>query len=272
MRGRHAALVAVLLVAAVASACTSVNRLREAQVAFDQAATAENELRFDIPLGEDGAIRDQVARHVAIQNGYASAVVSLDQLESSDVDRLKRDNLWGNVLAMKALALWRLGLLDRARATAVEAQAAAGGGIQPRDRALLVALPGLIKTDEAFGILMALPAQPTGAERAAALRNVELLVAEAADAIDRGRAAAGAGHPVQVYLIQAKLAALRNLQVARQRLAEGDHRTLPGPRRADVQRLLKELDCQPVGQEATTILSYCEGRFTLTRQPGPCPS
>jgi len=265
------ALIVVLMATAAATGCgISVNRLREAQEAFNQAAAAENELRFDVEL-QEGPVQGQLTRNTTIQNGYASALLSLGKLEQPDVDRLKGDNLWGNVLALKALAQWKLGLLDQARQTAAEAQQGGADQILPRDRALLISLPGLIKTDEAFAALQRLPVEPSAAQRAEALRNIQLLVSDAADAIDKGRVAAGAAHPVQVYLIQAELAAYRNLQFAQEKLGEGDDRALPAGRRADVQRLLKDPRCQTVRlNQPASIVSYWTDKLSLTPEPGPC--
>jgi hypothetical protein len=269
-RQRLYAALAVLLVATLAAGCASVNRLREAQASFNEAAAMENALRFDAALPE-GPTQEPIARNTTIQNGYASALLSLDKLEARDEERLKRDKLWGNVLALKALAQWKLGLADRARDTAREVQQAGVDQVHPRDRALLLALPGLIKTDEAYAALQRLPAEPSPAQRAATLRNVQLLVGDAADAIDRGRGAVDPAHPVHVYLIQAKLAALRNLQSAHERLGEGDARTLPAQRRAEVQRQLKELRCHAERLGAKPeIVTYWAGRFTLAPEPGAC--
>jgi hypothetical protein len=264
------ALVLVLLAGLAGPGCAGVNRLREAQVSFNEAAALENALRFDAAL-QEGPTHTPLAQNTTVQNGYASALLSLEWLEAGDVARLKQDRLWGNVLALRALTQWKLGLLDRAGDTAREAQQAGADQVHPRDRALLLALPGLIKTDEAFAALGRLPAAPTAEQRATTLRNVQALVADAGDAIDRGRAAVDAGHPVHVYLVQARLAALRNLQVAHERLGEGEGRTLPAARRAEVQRQLKELKChgERLGAKPE-IVTYWATRFTLTPESGPC--
>jgi hypothetical protein len=265
---RYAALAVV--VATLAAGCASVNHLREAQASFNEASATENALRFEASLLE-GATQAPLAQNTTVQNGYASALLSLDRLEARDVERLKRDRLWGNVLALRALAQWKLGLLDEARATAREVQQTAGDQVHPRDRALLLALPGLIKTDEAFAALQRLPAAPTPVQRAATLQNVQLLAGDAADAIDRGRAAVDPAHPVHVYLIQAKLAALRNLQSAHERLGDGDARTLPAARRSEVQRELKALKCQAERQGARPeIVTSWANRFTLAPEAGAC--
>ena len=267
---RLCAALTLVLVTTLVVGCASVNRLREAQESFNQAATLENELRFDAAR-QEGSVQAQVAQNTTIQNGYASALLSLDKLEAKDVERLKQDKLWGNVLALKALTQWKLGLFDRARDTAREVQQVGADQVFPRDRALLLALPGLMKTDEAFAALQRVPAEPTPEQRASTLKNVQLLAADAGEAIDRGRGAVEATHPVQVYLIQARLAALRNLQSAHERLGDGDARTLPPERRLEVRRLLKELRCQAERRELKAeIVGYWANRFTLTPEEGAC--
>jgi tetratricopeptide (TPR) repeat protein len=267
---RLCAALTLVLVTTLVVGCASVNRLREAQESFNQAAALENELRFDAAR-QEGSVQAQLAQNTTIQNGYASALLSLDKLEAKDVERLKQDRLWGNVLALKALTQWKLGLFDRARDTAREVQQVGADQVFPRDRALLLALPGLMKTDEAFAALQRVPAEPTPEQRASTLKNVQLLAADAGEAIDRGRGAVEATHPVQVYLIQARLAALRNLQSAHERLGDGDARTLPPERRLEVRRLLKELRCQAERRELKPeIVGYWANRFTLTPEEGAC--
>jgi tetratricopeptide (TPR) repeat protein len=267
---RLCATLTLVLVTTLVVGCASVNRLREAQESFNQAAALENELRFDAAR-QEGSVQAQLAQNTTIQNGYASALLSLDKLEAKDVERLKQDKLWGNVLALKALTQWKLGLFDRARDTAREVQQVGADQVFPRDRALLLALPGLMKTDEAYAALQRVPAEPTPEQRASTLKNVQLLAADAGEAIDRGRGAVETTHPVQVYLLQARLAALRNLQSAHERLGEGDARTLPPERRLEVRRLLKELRCQAERRELKPeIVNYWANRFTLTPEEGAC--
>ena len=269
-RQRRWAALAIVVLATLGAGCTSVNQLREAQASFNEAAALENALRFDAAL-QEGPTQAPLTQNTTIQNGYASALLSLDRLEAKDVDRLKRDKLWGNVLALKALAQWKLGLLDDARNTAREVQQAGADQVHPRDRALLLALPGLIKTDEAFAALQRLPAAPSPPQRTATLRSVQLLVGDAVDAIDRGRGAVDPAHPVHVYLLQARLAALRTLQSAHERLGDGDARTLPAERRTEVQRQLKELRCHAERLGAKPeIVTYWASRFTLAPEAGAC--
>jgi hypothetical protein len=241
----------------------TVNRLRQAQQSFNEAAAAESR------LWADAGSRVPITSDISIRNGYASALLTLDNLEAKDVEHLKQERLWGEALVLKAFAQWRLGLLDGARDTARGVQKAEADQVRPRERALLLALPGLIKTDEAFATLQRVPAEATAAQRESTFRNVQLLVADAVDAIDRGRTALDAVDPMHVYLIEANLATLHDLQVAHERLGEGDARTLPSRQRIKVQQLLHDLRCLS-GGFASNRVSYWSNAFTIVPAPGGC--
>jgi hypothetical protein len=237
------------LLLAVAAGCASVNRLREAQDAFNQAATAENALRFDARAA------DAVASLGAVRSGYASALLSLDKLENSkDQARLRNDGLWGTALTLKALTQWRLGQFDKAIATAALAKQNAADQIYPRDQAVVTALPGLVKTDQAFSKILLPNAPPADVE--ALLIGGNGAVAN----IQSGRDQVEKDHPVQVYLLQAQLAAYRNFQVAQDRL--NNHATVPAnhPARAHANAQLKELDrllkLQKAGPAGANLINY----------------
>ena len=217
------------LVAVLAAGCVSVNRLREAQDAFNQAATAENAVQFE----NDPA--NTAANLASVRAGYASALLSLGKLEPKDERTLQQDGLWGTALTLKSLCQWRLGQYSQALASAVEAQGNATNQVYPRDRALLVALPGLIKTDQAYTKIFS----------NAPLAEVEELLTGPNGAIaniQNARANTDKDHPVQIYLIQAQLAAYRNFTVALDRL--NNHTTVPPghPARADAIAQLAELN------------------------------
>src|SRR5262249_33967548 len=133
------------LLLALTNACTSVNRLREAQDSFNQAAATENAMRFDTKAS------DAAAGIISVRSGYASALLSLQMLEGTkEQGQLRNDGLCGTALTLKALTQWRLGQFDNAVATADQAKQSAGDQIYPRDLALMTALPGLVKTDQAY--------------------------------------------------------------------------------------------------------------------------
>jgi hypothetical protein len=133
---------------------------------------------------------------------------------ASDAASLQKDQLLGNALTLQALCEWRLGDFNAALSTASAAQKNAGDQLFPRDRALLVALPGLIKTDQGYDGILA--RKPFGDIEA-------LLVGPKGAVVDlqAAREVADRDHPVQVYLIQAQLAAYRNFMVAQSRLRQG---------------------------------------------------
>ena len=132
--GRALNRIAIGLVVVLAAGCASANRLREAQDSFNQAAAAENAMRFDAKPSE------AVAGLSAVRSGYASALLSLEKLEDTDQRRLRDDGLWGTALTLRALTQWRLGFFDKALASAQEAQSSAGDQMYPRDRAVVAGL------------------------------------------------------------------------------------------------------------------------------------
>jgi hypothetical protein len=251
-----AASLGLTLVVLLAAGCAGVNRLREAQDSFNQAAAAENAMRFDVKPA------DAVAGLNAISSGYASALLSLEKLGGADQRQLQADGLWGTALTLKALTQWRLGMFEKAMATSEEARQSAGDQIYPRDRALMAALPGLIKTDQAYNKILS----------NAPLSDVEgLLIGEsgAVANIESARNLVGRDHPVQIYLVQAQLAAYRNLQVAQDRL--NNHATVPGnhPARTRANAQLKELrdliNAQKGADPGGKLLDYWAELCTLDR-------
>jgi hypothetical protein len=242
----------------LAVGCASVNHLREAQDAFNQAAANENALRFDTRAP------DAAAGIIAVRSGYASALLSLEKLEGSkEQAQLRGDGLWGTALILKALAQWRLGQFDKAIATADEARQNASEQIYPRDRAVMTALPGLVKTDQAYDKIL---------RTNTTLAEVEgLLIGDrgALTDIQRARTQADRDHPVQGYLLQAQLAAYRNYQIALDRLK--NHATVPAadPARANANNQLKELSrllkAQQTGDAGQKLVEYWVELCTLDR-------
>lgn len=194
----------------LAMGCASVNRLREAQDAFNAASAAENAQKFTAPS-------DAISSLGSVRSGYASALLSLSRIDSEDASQLKQDGLWSTTLTLKALCHWRLGQYEPSLKAAAEAQALSADQILPRDKAILEALPGLVKTDQAYEIILS---RPPGAHPQLMEDVAELLTGPngAVADIDRARNSADQNHPVQVYLLQSQLAAYRNYLVAQDRL------------------------------------------------------
>lgn len=201
----------VLLVAVLAGCAAST--LRDAQRAFNEGARLEAEARgFEgapppieptRPASAAAAFRGVVAQPAA-RGAYERALAALEELDSDEEAELRRDGLWANVLALQALSLWRLARWDEAVAAARLASEEAEAG--SRDAALMKALPGLVKNDQAHHRIRA------GSADEASVR--ELLAGPRHGAlgdIQRARQLQ-AGPGVQLYLIQAELSVLKNLK------------------------------------------------------------
>lgn len=249
---------AILLIALIAG-CASTNQLREAQDSFNQAATTENSLRFDAKAS------DAVAGLLSVRSGYASALISLEKLENSkDKAQLKSDGLWGAALTLKALTQWRLGQFDKAIATAALAKQDAGQQIYPRDLAVISALPGLVKTDQAYEKILQARAGRATPEAEALLREVRDLLTGPNGAvanIQEARQLVDKLHPVHIYLIQAQLAAFHNLQEAYTRLiADTAHIPDGDPAidnaNAQLKELKKSLEKEMPGAAGDGIVEY----------------
>ena len=242
--------VSIAVLVALAAGCADVNRLREAQDSFNQAAATENALRFDTK-----ATDASTTGLASVRSGYASALLSLEKLENSkDRTQLRNDGLWGTALTLKALTQWRLGQFDKAIATAELARQSAGDQMYPRDLAVITALPGLVKTDQAYDKILRTNTPLSDIK--------DLLVGDrgAVADIQNARGKVDRDHPVQVYLVQAQLAAYRNFQVALDR--RQNHATVPpnDPALANANAQVKELNrllkLQGAGDSGQKLVEY----------------
>ena len=205
--------ICTLLLLIFTSGCESVNKLREAQDAFNQAASIENSLK--LTSIHSGAI----ASLSSSRSAYASALLSINDIGDDDIKSLKDDHLWGTVLTLKALCQWRIGLYSKALETANDAKENYTEQIFPRDLAMLMALPGLIKTDQAYAKIKAFNKDKKDSlEIVEDLQEIKDLLTDerngAVKDIQNARNFLEKKHPVQIYLIQAQLAAYRNYMVA----------------------------------------------------------
>ncbi len=198
---------------------TSVNHLREAQVAFNESATLENEYQMSTldPLTTK-EMGNEVGNTIAIQNGYASALLSINKIYPSESVQLKNDKILGNVLFIKAMAQWRIGDFESAMGTSDLALQEAQNLLYPRDTAVLAALPGLIKIDLAFKKIKKMEERAEGNLNifTEIERRLSYKEGGAVNDIGKARAKVNKGHEVNIYLIQAQLSAYRNYQVAYQ--------------------------------------------------------
>lgn len=124
------------------------HRLHQAQDIYNQAARIEAQVSFE----DTQAAGDPLTGDVQALQGYRSALALTNEALDKYDGSLKKDQLYGTALMLKALCQWRVSALDRqADANAVKALVAQIEGrvqsehvvLGTRDQVLLKALPGL---------------------------------------------------------------------------------------------------------------------------------
>jgi tetratricopeptide (TPR) repeat protein len=225
------AAVAVFVIVSV-SACTGyLKDYRRAQDQFNAAADADNKARLDYDLKQDEQQGSSAALSGARAN-YALAYKEISKLVDDNADDLKKDQLYGSALSMKALCEWRLGRFTQAVATAD----AAVGQLEPkasgsRDLAVMTALPGMIRIEEGYRQAL----QPGGD-----YDHIKGLFTAGLKKISEARNTVDAKHPVQLYLMSAQLAGYRNWQVAIEKMNPSTAATDRGDIRSDAGTVLGE--------------------------------
>ena len=251
--------------------CAQVNHLREAQDAFNQAAHAENALRFNpVPNSEAASLS------AAARTGYAGVLVSLDRLDPQEISRLKGDKLWGNVLALKALTQWRLRLYPQAKKTASAALELPGDALHPRDRTLMTALPALIRIDQVHHFI-SLRGRDENEEisKNDFDANITTPLLNAATILDEARRLVAPDEPIQIYLIQAQLAAYRNLKIGYRKFSPEERDSVPGALKDEAQDRLQDLSDVLLatigsGDERSNLLLYWHKLIGLNAPDNRC--
>ena len=251
--------------------CAEINHLREAQDAFNQAAHTENSLRFNpLPNAEAASLS------AAARTGYASVLVSLDRLNPQEVQRLRQDKLWGNVLALKALAQWRLRLYPQAKKTANAALELPGDELHPRDRTLMTALPALIRIDQVHHFISLREIQDNEEMSKSDFdANIRTPLLNATTILDEARRLVAPDEPVQIYLIQAQLAAYRNLKIGYRKFAPEGRDSVPSEFRNAAQDRLQDLSDVLLatigsGKERSNLLLYWHKLIGLNAPENRC--
>jgi tetratricopeptide (TPR) repeat protein len=183
----------LLLLSILITACVShVKELREAQSQFNQAASLENELQFEMEAS------NAVAMSAMATSSYRQTVKILSDLLDTKREPLQEDNLLGTAYTLKAYAQWRLGDYEGAVNTSTEALETK---VFPRDLALIAALRGLIKNDQAYYHMQ---------EKDYGYRDIKTLLQEALEDITKGLAVASKEDNVRLYLLLSELIVLKN--------------------------------------------------------------
>lgn len=185
----------ILLFVALLSGCVShLQTLRDAQDEFNRAASLENALKMDPKQGDV----------VTLGNINASYRMSLKILSDLIVEKraeLENDNLIGVAYTLKALAEWRLGEYQDALTTIRRVKEYPANTLSPRDLAMVEALRGLIKNDQAYAHMVS---------RDYPYEDIKTLLNDSLGDLDRGLGIRGAGENLHLYLLTGKLGVLKN--------------------------------------------------------------
>lgn len=226
------AILLLLVFITAGAGCGAVKKLRQAQDDFNQAAAAENNLRFDSMMEASPAVEASLMDLQVARGGYRSALNIIEGLSGPEKASLKNDRLLGDMYVIQALCLWRLDNYGEALMAANEAMKEAKDQLYARDKAVMDALPGLIKTDQAYDKILKfkLPCGSGGETQAPpdpaqVFDTVEELLmgnTGAIEDIEKAMKGLDEDHPLRFYFVQAQLAAYRNLKVAYQVLKKNE--------------------------------------------------
>ena len=196
----------LLFIQALFTSCVTVNKIADAQDYFNKAAEAENSTKFS--GSASGAELVQINN---IRTNYALAYKFVNDALSTDKSGLASDKLLGTAYSIKAICEWKLADFTNAvnssklALDSLKSETNAPG----RDMAVMTALPGLIKIDQAYAKIMA---------GTSSYSDLVKLLDSAMDDLENASGVVDKKHPVQVYLAMSKLTALRNMQVGIEKL------------------------------------------------------
>jgi len=205
---------ALLAVALLAGGCVShIETLRQAEQGFSRAAEMENRERYG-DVRSAGAVESYTS-------AYRISAKSLEKLIAQNSKELAADNLLCTAYTLHALALWRLAdredAIRQSKAALAGACAAPGAADPrsetPRDHALLVALPGLARIDEASALLAQSATAPAD-ERIKTFRRIKADIMDAIRLLDEAERELPPGHPLRGYFALSRMGAVRVWQVA----------------------------------------------------------
>lgn len=191
----------VLAIVLLCSGCgvKHIRALSDAETVFNRASEADNRARFGTQTG--------IVTSASIVADYRLAAKMLDDLIAKQGAQLKTDKLFCTAVALQGLSRWRVG--DHAAAMSafqngqecIQPQAVQAA---PRDAALIRALPGLIRIDQAKAMV---DNGKTGDEDA-----IHQLIHDAHADLSAAAGLVPSDSPVREYLVISHLAAVRVLQ------------------------------------------------------------
>lgn len=171
---------------------------------YNQAVTAETAYRVQ-QLEKEMVNANSDATKTEFQAAY-DAINSVVTKHQAD---LGKDDLYGNVLALKAMSELNLAKYTDATNSASQALTYLGSSKsskKSRDNALMTAIPGLIKANQLYTKM------PTDGKKisSGAYTNLADMARSALSDLDAGRKTVDASHPVNEYLLMSKLAVYKN--------------------------------------------------------------
>ncbi len=172
-----------------------IKELRQAQDQFNLAASLDNRFRMRMFDPEGLSLKGQA------QASYLLTLRMLDNLLDNKRKQLQEDNLLGITYTLKALCQWRLRRFSEAMDTVYIALQEDNITLFPRDRAILIALKGLIMNDQGY-IHMTRGDYPY--EKIVNLFNASI------DNIQEAFNSVPEEHDLRLYLSVSELAVLKN--------------------------------------------------------------
>lgn len=195
----------VIVIVLLGGCVSHVKELRDAQDQFSMAASLENQSKLD-PRKLDAAAVG------SITTSYRISLATVSGLIDKNKGDLEKDKLLGVAFTLKALTEWRLGEYGAADQTLNEAKNLPEGVMFPRDLALLDALRGLIKNDQAYRQMVDLTEKRGTEEELAKIsyKSIKSLLEGALADIDKGMRIDSGNDNLRLYFLVCKLAALKN--------------------------------------------------------------
>lgn len=194
--------IAVLAVVVACSGCgvKHIRALADAETVFNRASQADNRERAATSAG--------VVTSASSLADYRLADRLLDDLIQKQGAQLKSDRLFCTAVALQALARWRVGQYDAALQSARAGDECVNNPATtqsaPRDAALVRAIPGLVRIDQAK-VMVDNGKLGDGSA-------IETLVRDAHSDLSAAAGLVPGDSPVREYLLMAHLAAVRVLQ------------------------------------------------------------
>jgi hypothetical protein len=202
----------VLFIIIFISGCVShVKELRDAQDHFNTAASIENQVKTGDVSGE------RIVLKARANTSYHLALNTASDLLENKKQELQDDNLLGSAYSLKALSEWRIGNYPAAIATLgmLNRNPETQSQLFPRDMALIQALSGLIKNDQAALHMTAGDYE---------FESIITLLIEAVEDIDSGIALVKAGdEDLQKMCLQTSIRSRRFLAGADTPCLRGTH-------------------------------------------------